>query len=1034
MLRKVAWAGQCALTKIRVVFALFILFWAFPSYARDDAAQLSLSSAKALAQSILASLPAQMPQAEKDKWVDILHLPDNPAIQVSSLAQIPALLPLPSATILRLAQQLSQQQPNRTLSLNTASPVIGFAGYDQNRTLASPQPLSQTTRLLITHSILKQLIWQKISGTAQLSDNGGLYQVPVPPSFPLPPAAPLPPGAIVSSLAPSAAALSPLATAAIATGAAAATAGVAASASSSTDAPAGSGGGTGSSGGSNGGSGGDNSSSGGDGNENLNLSVWETAEYQANIGLAAIQASTAYARGYTGSGVTVSVLDSPFDTDHADLSSRFVTGFDAFDNGTTVHCAVNGCSSSHGTHVAGIIGAQKNDTGTHGVAPDVRIKPVKVFEDDLSFVSSQQLIQAINAGSGTAITAMNNSWGTSKVDSVTHNGASYYYKRPYRNYADNSSSEYIWAYQGGTALTGLPPDEITAWQNATQDTIIVFANGNDGLNTATGRVQLYTDANAQNEAIIIDNAASAINANIPSFRGSYPTIDSSLSGEWLTVVALDQNNQIASFSNGCGEAASFCIAAPGVSINAPIDVDDTTNSSDASYGLKNGTSMAAPHVTGALALLKQQFPNLTPTQLTSLVLSTATDLGASGTDNVYGVGMLNLAEASQPQGSVSVAGANGQALTGVNPAQTSIQSSRAFGQAFMRKFISLGLMDSYQRAYSFQPEIAPARQYSVTAQEVMQILAPQAPAEHQFAMNDKMAFSISSTPSQGSQNDTHFEFVARSSELDLSFGNDKTESQLLQRHQNTHNRADILAAKSAFAQIAVAPQQFKFMNPRFRFSQDVQLEFSHLQGSFEAGGDFNEFSSGISWSGAGRYIGTRWGVLTEKDTVLGAALNGFYATATPSVSRYLSVEAQHPIGQHARLSSRFLNMMTAVDMQHADQTSISGLQANSYEVSFERWGDTNEWQQRVVFSLPLATTSGHLQQRTTKGYGALGYHTSIEEFELGNDARQVELDFSHQQQSWGGGNWLVLLHAAHNVNGVAGKKGAGVYLGLTQPF
>ena len=173
MLRKGAWAGQCALTKIRVVFALFILFWAFPSYARDDAAQLSLSSAKALAQSILASLPAQMPQAEKDKWVDILHLPDNPAIQVSSLAQIPALLPLPSATILRLAQQLSQQQSNRTLSLHTASPVIGFAGYDQNRTIDSPQPLSQTTRLLITHSILKQLIWQKISGTAQLSDNGG---------------------------------------------------------------------------------------------------------------------------------------------------------------------------------------------------------------------------------------------------------------------------------------------------------------------------------------------------------------------------------------------------------------------------------------------------------------------------------------------------------------------------------------------------------------------------------------------------------------------------------------------------------------------------------------------------------------------------------------------------------------------------------------------------------------------------------------------------------------------------------------------
>ena len=44
-------------------------------------------------------------------------------------------------------------------------------------------------------------------------------------------------------------------------------------------------------------------------------------------------------------------------------------------------------------------------------------------------------------------------------------------------------------------------------------------------------------------------------------------------------------------------------------------------------------------------------------------------------------------------------------------------------------------MDSYQRAYSFQPEIAPAKQYSVTAQEVMQILAPQAPLKRQLNIN-----------------------------------------------------------------------------------------------------------------------------------------------------------------------------------------------------------------------------------------------------------------------------------------------------------
>ena len=92
-------------------------------------------------------------------------------------------------------------------------------------------------------------------------------------------------------------------------------------------------------------------------------------------------------------------------------------------------------------------------------------------------------------------------------------------------------------------LTGLSPAEITAWQNATQNTIVVFANGNDGLNT--GQIRLYSDAQMQNSALSISNSSSSgLNANIPSFRGSYPVIiDSSLSGEWLTVVAVDQSNR-----------------------------------------------------------------------------------------------------------------------------------------------------------------------------------------------------------------------------------------------------------------------------------------------------------------------------------------------------------------------------------------------------------------------------------------------------------------------------------------------------------
>ena len=670
----------------------------------------------------------------------------------------------------------------------------------------------------------------------------------------------------------------------------------------------------------------------------------------------------------------------------------------------------------------------------------MRIKPVKVFEHDLRFASNDQLVQAINAGSGTAITAMNNSWGSSKIDSITHNGNQRWYKRPYLNYADNSSSEYIWAYQGATALTGLPGDEISAWQNATQNTIIVFANGNDGLNTQTGQVQLYSDATADTEAETITNAGSAINQNIPSFRGSYPVIDSSLSGEWLTVIALDQNNQIASFSNGCGIARDFCIAAPGVGINAPIDVDDTTNTSDASYGLKNGTSMAAPHVTGALALLKQQFPNLTPAQLTSLVLSTATDLGATGTDDIYGVGMLNLAEASRPQGSVSVAGINGQPLNGVNPSQTSIQLSSVFGQLFRGNAPTLGLIDGYQRAYIFEPALEPAPEYTLSAQEVMQLLKPAQPEPHPLIQSGQMTLQLVSSDAslQGERGDAsqqgEIQLIADMPGMQLSMGRQKLSSPMLSRHQPADTGAGALIARSAVAQIAPVDQPVQFLHPRFRLSQQLQLELSHLQGSFQGGGDFSEFATHLNWMQAGYQLGASFGVLAEKQTLLGATLSGFYAPASDALSRYLSIQASQPLGRNISLSSRFLSMMTEVEMQQKNQLALTDLAANSYQLSVDRWADDAVWQQKLAFTLPLATMRGHLHQVTTKGYNGSGYHNVAERYDLANPSRQLELDFSHQQQAWQGGKWLLLLQAKRNVNGIKNTHDAGVFFGLNQHF
>ena len=72
----------------------------------------------------------------------------------------------------------------------------------------------------------------------------------------------------------------------------------------------------------------------------------------------------------------------------------------------------------------------------------------------------------------------------------------------------------------------------------------------------------------------------------------------------------------------------FCMAAPGTDIYSTI--------TGSAYNEYSGTSMAAPHVTGAVALARQMFPNASGAALVSLVLRTATDIGDPGVDDIFG--------------------------------------------------------------------------------------------------------------------------------------------------------------------------------------------------------------------------------------------------------------------------------------------------------------------------------------------------------------------------------------------------------------
>ena len=115
--------------------------------------------------------------------------------------------------------------------------------------------------------------------------------------------------------------------------------------------------------------------------------------------------------------------------------------------------------------------------------------------------------------------------------------------------------------------------------------------------------------------------------------------------EALAVGAVNNTDQIYSSSgrgpSACGEPSSVYpeIVAPGVSI--------TTTDRAGMYQSASGTSMSAPHVTGALALLMSAEPTLAPSELESALLSSAVDLGTPGPDGTYGYGRLDTLAAYQ---------------------------------------------------------------------------------------------------------------------------------------------------------------------------------------------------------------------------------------------------------------------------------------------------------------------------------------------------------------------------------------------------
>lgn len=393
--------------------------------------------------------------------------------------------------------------------------------------------------------------------------------------------------------------------------------------------------------------------------ENFDTAVaeFETAEYYGMNGLSMINASSAYARGASGAGVTVGVIDSGVHHQHIEFdagsgSKVTIAGSDYLSDANRSTDAI-----AHGTLVAGAIAANRDNAkfanvNMHGVA----------YEADIS-------TWEIPLGSG------DGSYEPLEEEYLTVDQDMYFAER--FNAMANLTDIVNLSFGFSGVVTSYTSESINA----------AFSNTLDALrqdNKPAGERSIFVVA-AGNAFDNLTESGDLVDADSPELVPGLPYLFPELQTHMLAVVAVDNSGEIASYSNRCGAAASFCLAAPGGGdadgdgeisdserILAPVSPPSDAEEGGDYYGGAVGTSLAAPLVSGSLALLKQLFPTVGHDELVTRLLTTANKTDIYADQAIYGQGLLDLDSATRPVG--VTASATGINLDGdmVNQAQLGI--------------------------------------------------------------------------------------------------------------------------------------------------------------------------------------------------------------------------------------------------------------------------------------------------------------------------------------------------------------------------
>lgn len=670
----------------------------------------------------------------------------------------------------------------------------------------------------------------------------------------------------------------------------------------------------------------------------------------------------------------------------------------------------------HGTHVSGIAGALENDIGVVGVAPGAAIHNYAVFDDNgwVAYDLGRRALDAVRTQNslGANIVSVNMSYGPSTKDDAFIDG------------------------------------ELELFDGYTDDFVIVRAAGNDGRKL---RYEPYS------------GTASTELANL------------------LIVGSVDSNNRLSKFSNRPGGVCislrarcassermyNFFVVAPGSNILSDYPGQSLATAS--------GTSMAAPHVAGVVALVAhdaaQKNTLLTPTQIASIIKESATDLGRRGVDAVYGWGLVNAEAALAPAGEVSIETAPTVGVTKPVAKQPKAKKSkrkkkagrgRAGGRrAFSQSTIGTGdllsgmvVFDDYGRPFEANTAaLVGTSNSSVLSERGLAVLGLVSRQGTVDVDTGEHAFLAWNTTGLDGKATSALRMVAEDYELNIGLG--APELFLMEVPSANRAAAPQRFSRIMFSSLGEASELFgeaisvgfntrfsdRLTGHVFSLTETGWMDDGEEQGLLEAEpeteGDADFAAAGLSYRVAeGWSVGGSYAVLRERGTVAGMASSGALSLGEEALTQFWGTNVTGDIDQTFSVSAFYtravINSSGTANSLFEDADNWG---ADHYGVMLDAKNLVHE-NSVLRFSLvkPLQITSGTTSVRVPVGReldGTINYVRRHSDFD--SSALPLEAGLAYLAETGSGTFGLTLDLVDTNLNG-AGERGVTVGAGFAFAF